>query len=113
VENKNGGAKGGACGLCDRKVQRLTRHHLVPRTRHKNKRNKKTFDWREIHRTVGLCPPCHRHIHVAIPNKELEREYNTIEALKAHPGVERFVEWVRDKPHGTLTADARRRDGQR
>ena len=56
---------------------------------------------------VGLCPPCHRHIHVAIPNKELEREYNTIEALKAHPGIERFVEWVRDKPHGTLTADAR------
>lgn len=109
MSKTNGDAKGGAaCGLCGRIVQRLTRHHLVPRTRHKNKRNKKTFDRREVHRTVGLCSPCHRHVHVAIPNKELEREYNTLEALKAHPDVERFVEWVRRKPHGTAASTRRR-----
>jgi len=96
--------KGGACGLCGRTVQRLTRHHLVPRTRHKNKRNKKMFHRQEVHRTVELCGPCHRHIHVKIPNKELEREYNTLETLKAHPDVERFVEWVKGKPHGTTAA---------
>ena len=89
-------------------VQRLTRHHPVPRTRHKSKRNKKTFDRREVHRTVGLCSPCHQHIHTVLDNKELEREYNTLEALRAHPDVERFVEWVKRKPHGTAGSVRRR-----
>ena len=48
----------GACELCRRPAERLTRHHLLPRTRHRNKRNKKTSDRREIHRTVDLCGPC-------------------------------------------------------
>jgi hypothetical protein len=87
--------------LCDRTVRKLTRHHLVPRTRHKNKRNKKMFDRREVHRTIDLCSSCHRHVHATISNKELEREYNTLEALKVHPGISRFVEWVRRKPQGT------------
>jgi len=103
--NGTNGARGGECGLCGRTVERLTRHHLVPRTRHKNKRNKKTFDRQEIHRTVGLCPPCHRHIHTVLDNKELERDYNTIEALKSHPDIQRFVAWIGKKPHGTTTAD--------
>ncbi len=107
VSKTNGGAEGGACGLCGRTVQRLTRHHLIPKTRHKNKRNKKTFDRREIHRTVGLCSSCHRHIHTVLDNKDLEREYNTLEALRAHPDVGKFVEWVSKKPHGTV-ADTER-----
>lgn len=107
VNETKGGARGGACALCGREVQRLTRHHLVPRTRHKNKRNKKTFDRREVHLTVGLCSPCHRHIHAVLDNKKLEREYNTLEALRFHPDVERFVAWISKKPHGTR-ASARR-----
>ena len=101
-------ARDGECGLCGRSVERLTRHHLVPRTRHKNKRNKKTFDRREIHRTVGLCPPCHRHIHTVLGNKELERDYNTLETLKTRPDVERFVAWISKKPHGTSIPNPRR-----
>ena len=94
--------------MCGRTVERLTRHHLVPRTRHKNKRNKKTFDRQEIHRTVGLCSTCHRHIHTVLDNKELERDYNTLEALGSHPDVEKFVAWIGKKPHGTTTAGLRR-----
>jgi hypothetical protein len=37
-----------------------------------------------------------------LDNKELEREYNTVEALKSHPGVGKFVELVSKKPHGTV-----------
>ena len=102
------GAGGGDCELCRRPVEWLTRHHLVPRTRHKNKKNKKTFDRREIHRTVGLCSPCHRHIHTVLDNKELERDYNTVEALRSHPDVERFVAWIGKKPHGTMSGRRRR-----
>ena len=107
VSKANGGAEGRTCGLCARTVQRLTRHHLIPKTRHKNKRNKKTFDRREIHHTVGLCCPCHRHVHTILDNKELEREYNTLEALRAHPDLGRFADWISKKPHGTV-ADAER-----
>jgi len=107
VNNTNGA---GECGLCGRRVERLTRHHLVPRTRHKNKRNKKTFDRQEIHRTVGLCPPCHRHIHTVLDNKELERNYNTIEALKSHPDIRKFIAWICKKPHGTTTAERQAHD---
>ena len=102
VSKTNGGAEGRACGLCSRTVRRLTRHHLIPKTRHKNKRNKKVCDRREIHYTVGLCSPCHRHIHTILDNKELEREYNTLETLKGHPDVGKFIEWVSKKPHGTV-----------
>jgi hypothetical protein len=107
VSKTKRGARGGDCELCSREVQRLTRHHLVPRTRHKNKRNKKTFDRQEIHFTVGLCSPCHRHIHVVLDNKELEREYNTLDALRSHPKVERFVAWISKKPHGTRASNRR------
>ncbi len=110
MSNTNDDARGGTCSLCNRTVQRLTRHHLVPRTRHKNKRNKKTFDRQEIHGTVDLCSPCHRHIHTVLDNKELEREYNTLEALRTHPDVGRFVEWISQKPHGTIGATSTHRD---
>jgi hypothetical protein len=104
-------ARMGECELCGREVRKLTRHHLVPRTRHKNKKNKRDFDRQEIHRTVGLCSPCHRHVHIVLDNKQLEREYNTVEALKAHPDVEKFVRWVRRKPHGTVGPDVWHRAG--
>ncbi|CAA9446193.1 MAG: hypothetical protein AVDCRST_MAG28-873 [uncultured Rubrobacteraceae bacterium] len=114
MSETNGGAGGEACGLCGREVQKLTRHHLVPRTRHKNiknKRNNKALDRQALLQTVGLCAPCHRHVHATIPNKELEREYNTLEALKGHPEIDKFVEWIKRKPHGTAAARTRRRAG--
>ena len=55
---------------------------------------------RDPGRTVALCGPCHRNVHVSIGNKDLERGYDSVEALRDHPGVRRFTEWVKDKPHG-------------
>ena len=90
------------CELCRRSVQRVTKHHLIPRTRHSNKRNKKNFDREEIHtRVLWLCTPCHDNIHALLTEKELEYDYNTIELLAAHPGVIRFTEWISKKPDGT------------
>ena len=84
-----------ACALCRREVPRLTRHHLIPRSRHKNKRNKKLFTREEVHRRViSLCPACHRQIHALFSEKELETTYNTLEKLQSMPQVQRFVEWI-------------------
>lgn len=95
--------KGGPCELCGRFVERRTRHHLIPRSRHGNKRTKRSFSREELHRTVPLCSACHRQIHLILTEKELEREYNTVEALLSHPGISRFVRWVERKPHGVVT----------
>jgi len=84
-----------ACALCMRKLEGLTDHHLIPQTRHKNKWNKKTFDRQEVHDLkIRVCQPCHSKIHSVFSEKDLEREYNTLESLKNHPEIQKFVRWV-------------------
>lgn len=92
--------------MCGRVVERRTRHHLIPRTRHGNKRVKRTFSREELNRTVPLCPACHRQIHRALTEKALEREYNTVQALLSHPDISRFVRWIEKKPHGVVCRGA-------
>jgi len=78
----------GDCPLCGRKLVAggsVNRHHLVPRSR----------NGREA---VALHRICHAAIHAALSEKELERRYNTIEKLRNHPQLSRFVTWVRRKP---------------
>jgi Fe-S oxidoreductase len=88
-----------ACQLCERKGQKLTRHHLIPKTRHRNKKNRKLFDREEVKtRILWVCRSCHNTLHALFTEKELERTYNTAEALKAVPEVENYLKWVADKP---------------
>lgn len=96
------GAAGRECELCGRRVRGITRHHLVPRSRARKvrKRKKNRRDRRELERTVDLCGPCHRNVHASLSNGDLERGYDSVEALKEHPDVRRFTDWVRTKPHG-------------
>jgi hypothetical protein len=95
--------EGGICELCKREVASLTRHHLIPQTRHSNKRNKKEFTRIEVkERIAWLCRPCHKNVHTVLDNKELERSYNTVEALAAHPDIAKFTEWVRKRPADTF-----------
>lgn len=87
------------CELCGRAVRHLTRHHLIPRTRHRNRRNKRDFDRDEVRaRIAWLCSACHRQIHAVLGEKELERDYNTLAALREHPEIRRFVRWLAGKP---------------
>lgn len=99
-----------ACELCGRSGERLTRHHLIPRTRHSNRHNKRTFARAEVHgRVAQLCVPCHRQVHAVLDEKELERSFNTLERLRAVPEIAAFVEWVRRRPPGTKVPTRRRR----
>ena len=101
------------CGLCGREVARTSRHHLIPRTRHSNKRNKRDFSREEVRtRLVDLCRPCHNVIHHTFTEKQLEREYNTVEKLLAHPEIAKFVAWLKDKPDGTAVRFPRRGKGR-
>lgn len=82
------------CQLCDNEVERTTKHHLIPRTLHRNKWFKKRFSKEQLHETIDLCPTCHREIHKLIPEKEMGRYFNTLELLKAHQNVNKYLQWL-------------------
>jgi hypothetical protein len=70
---------------------------------------KRLFSREELQRTVPLCGACHRQVHRTLTEKELEREYNTVEALLSHPDIFRFVSWIERKPHGVVDRSDRSR----
>jgi len=74
------------CWLCGRPTgETIVWHHPVPKSR----------GGRD---TVPLHRICHRQIHALLTEKELERDYPSIDKLLGHPGIARFVDWVRRKP---------------
>ena len=75
------------CPLCDRPIPPSQRdaHHLVPKSRGGVQ-------------TTWLHRICHRQIHALLTETELAREYHHVEALRQHPELAKFLDWVRRKP---------------
>ncbi|MBO9465717.1 HNH endonuclease [Tropicibacter sp. R15_0] len=79
------------CPLCGRPIPsgaKQSLHHLIPRL--KSGKNGPV---------VLLHQICHSEIHATFTEAELARDYNTIEALQAHPRMEKFIAWVRKRPN--------------
>jgi len=74
------------CQLCERDVERLTAHHLIPRSRGGLKGN-----------TVDVCVQCSKQIHAMYDNKTLERKLNTLEKLKNDEKMRNYLMWVKNK----------------
>lgn len=74
------------CPIClhDWPRKELTRHHLIPKSR-------KGRD------TVLICQPCHKQIHAVFTEKELERNYHTIETLLEAEEFRSWVAWIRKR----------------
>jgi hypothetical protein len=75
------------CPLCDREIPPSQRdaHHLVPKSRGGVK-------------TAWLHRICHRQLHALFSESELAREYHDVAALRRHPEMSLFLDWVRRKP---------------
>lgn len=75
------------CPLCDRPVpvSQADEHHLIPKSRGGVE-------------TVTLHRICHRQVHALFTEVELERQYATVDRLRSHPELARFLTWVKDKP---------------
>jgi 5-methylcytosine-specific restriction protein A len=74
------------CRLCQRNVEKLTEHHLIPRSE-----GKKGVALPKI----WVCSACHRQIHALFTNAELATNYNTAERLKEEPRMVLFLNWLR------------------
>lgn len=82
------------CALCGRE-RLLTFHHLIPRTFHSNKWFEKNFTKDAMQSGgINVCRECHAAIQRFLSEKELGRNYNTLEKLRAHEAFARFVAWI-------------------
>lgn len=80
------------CPLCLRAIPpdvRQSWHHLVPKLKG-GKHGPRIL----VHQI------CHNEIHATLTEAELARDFATPEALRAHPGLRRFFDWVAGKPPG-------------
>ncbi|WP_333303618.1 MULTISPECIES: HNH endonuclease [unclassified Microcoleus] len=76
------------CELCDRQMEALTAHHLIPKQNTKRKNE-------DPSPTIDICSACHRQIHSLFENKHLAQELNTLEKLKNNPELQKFVSWIK------------------
>ncbi len=88
-------AEGGddpVCPLCGRAIPsdvRQSVHHLVPKLK-----------GGKGGPVVRLHQICHNEIHATLSEAELARDYASVEALRAHPRLAGFIDWVATKPPG-------------
>lgn len=75
------------CPICGRELGELLieQHHLIP----------KTFKGKEL---ISIHKVCHRMIHATFSEKELQKYYHTTERILTDEKVQRFVDWVQNKP---------------
>jgi len=90
------------CPLCLRVIPKEAKqslHHLIPKLK-----------GGKGGPVVLLHQICHSEIHARFTEAQLARELNTVEALRAHPDMARFLAWVAKRP---ATFHARSAGGRR
>ncbi len=83
------------CPLCGRPIPRDVKqslHHLIPKLK-----------GGKGGPTVLLHHICHREIHASLTEAELARDYNTVDALREHPRLAKFIKWVGKRPPGFMS----------
>jgi len=83
------------CQLCNRN-QTLTKHHLIPKVLHKKLRKKK-YKKDVLNITIDVCRDCHDHVHILYTERELFRDYNTLELLLSSTAIQKFIKFIRKK----------------
>jgi len=86
------------CELCKRDVEQLTRHHLTPKSRGGSKGDVAMF-----------CKSCAEMVHKLIPNKELDRNYDTVAKLLKNSKVQKYVKWVSKQKKERVTIASKKK----
>lgn len=89
------------CELCERTDIELNRYHLIPQSRHKKAHTKRTFSRAEMKSEIAMiCDACLNQINEIFTTQELSTHYFTVERLKEHPEMAKFINWVKKRPSG-------------
>ena len=93
------------CPLCERTGDFLkpSKHHLVPKSR-------------DGEVTVEICMDCHRQVHALFTLVEMEREFSTLDALKASEPMQKWIKWAAKQGGGRVevrTSHAKRNSYQK
>lgn len=89
------------CELCGRLVPKrmITLHHLKPKSRGGGP---------EVR--TPICRPCHKQIHATFTNKQLEKDFTRIEALRESEQLRPFIAFIRkQRPDRNITVKTVRR----
>ena len=111
-ENRWDDAGEGQCEMCLRIIP-LTRHHLIPRTVHQKFKSKQkklstkkgrskvgsfdvplSYTREELNKCISICRPCHSAVHKAENEITLATKYNTLDLLKEHPQIKKFILYI-------------------
>lgn len=90
------------CPLCRRVVPLMSGHHLVPKSRGGKHQDK-----------LPICVDCHNAIHAMFSNRELEREFNSLQALLENERFRRHVRWLSRQDPGKRLRSRTARDQRR
>lgn len=77
------------CELCTCKAK-LTKHHLIPKVRCKNKYQKLKNDDNNF---IWICNECHSHIHATYSENELRDNYSSKDLLLQSEKIQKFIKW--------------------
>ena len=95
------------CELCEREIDHLTVHHLIPKQ--KTKRKKDRREKKDLGPTINICSACHRQIHNLFDHTRLADELNSPEKLKREPQMQKFLTWIKKQdPRRRVPVDRKR-----
>jgi 5-methylcytosine-specific restriction endonuclease McrA len=77
---------GYSCALCERQVSYVTLHHLIPKE-----------EGGRYGKRIPLCQPCHVTLHSLFTNKELKKEFHSVESLRKAERLQNYLAWIRTK----------------
>jgi hypothetical protein len=74
------------CPICVRLLGdvNVQDHHLIP----------KELGGKE---TIPVHKMCHQKIHATFTNRELLHKYHTVDAIRSHPEMVKFIDWIKHK----------------
>ena len=89
------------CVICHRELgdeNTISKHHLIPKSK----------GGRDLE-TILIHNICHQKIHSMFTEEELRATYHTVEKLREHEGMSKFIKWVATKDPNFYQYNKRRK----